>query len=540
MRRFIVLLCAVGTAALVAMPAITASARDQGCKADGDYSVKKGAIKIKDWRMLSSGGIAFFCGPQGEGDLRAARNTPSLGTNTDPNDPQQDLAGGQAETAIAASGQRLVSSWNDATGFFVGDSTDRNGGLQGVGYSSDGGATWTDLIGLPNDNPKQAWFGDPTVAAIDANHFVVGGLYLPSFFGGRRSSHLALAVSVGTVASGGGSITFGKPIIAADGGRVGDATSAFLDKELIGYDPVSRTLAMAYTSFQFDPPAHCGNGQIEMVRARVPSNPANLSRSDWSSPIVVSPEVGGDCDFANFVVQEGADVALAPGGNAFVTWERNWISNLYNGDPYAYIDAARIPAGDTSPDATLRVSQGQLNGNPAGGVKSMVLEFIAGYNRGVGNDFPRVAYNRTTDRVIFVWNDSSHHPLGDIFMRSVTPDFGTVSSIRKVNDDDSYALHFLPAVDIKADGSICTGWYDRRRFGGDSPMTDYFGECRPNAFTGTTDFRVTTGATDWTNTSSIIIPNFGDYTDAGASGNTIYYNWSDGRLGVPQPMVDHH
>ena len=49
---------------------------------------------------------------------------------------------------------------------------------------------------------------------------------------------------------------------------------------------------------------------------------------------------------------------------------------------------------------------------------------------------------------------------------------------------------------------------------------------------------ITTGPTDWMNTSTLIIPNFGDYTDNATSGTTTYYTWSDGRLGVPQPFVD--
>jgi hypothetical protein len=52
------------------------------------------------------------------------------------------------------------------------------------------------------------------------------------------------------------------------------------------------------------------------------------------------------------------------------------------------------------------------------------------------------------------------------------------------------------------------------------------------------DFRITTGATDWANTSSLITPNFGDYTDNASAGTTTYYTWSDGRLGVPQPFAD--
>ena len=72
-----------------------------------------------------------------------------------------------------------------------------------------------------------------------------------------------------------------------------------------------------------------------------------------------------------------------------------------------------------------------------------------------------------------------------------------------------------------------------------SSTTDYFGEIRATPTTSARDFRITTGSTDWTNTSSLITPNFGDYTDNASTGSTTYYTWSDGRLGIPQPFVDH-
>jgi hypothetical protein len=77
-----------------------------------------------------------------------------------------------------------------------------------------------------------------------------------------------------------------------------------------------------------------------------------------------------------------------------------------------------------------------------------------------------------------------------------------------------------------------------RLTGPDSSRTDYFGERRSTATGNAKDFRVTTGNTDWTNTSSLITPNFGDYTDNVSVGTRTYYTWSDGRIGVPQPFVD--
>jgi hypothetical protein len=503
------------------------------------HSVKYGTVKINNDCMLSSGGRMFFDGPNGSAQASTGA-TPSIGTNVDAADPTEDVAGGQSETSIGAAGSLVLAAWNDASVFFVGDSKARNGQGTGVGFSSDGGLTFTDLQGLPNNISYQRWFGDPTVVAIDSTHFVVGSLYLPDFFHFSCSAHFYLAVSVAIVK--GSTIKFTFPIIAADGGSVCDFRSGFLDKEFLSYDSNTRTLAMSYTNFVFNPPTNCGNGQIQLVEATVPAAPGTLSSSNWSAPIIVSPEIGGDCSFKNLVVQEGAYPAVAPNGDIYVAWERNWFSNLFNGDPYGYIMAAYIPAGATSPTVTKTVSLNQVNSTPSGGVHSMTLQFIAGYNRGVGNDFPRIAYDSRLGKVEVVWNDSSLHPLGDIWLKSIAPglaDSDTVAPVR-IDDDNSYALHFLPAVSIRSDGSICTSWYDRRLYGGSSTLTDYFGECRAAPSVNTTDFVITTGPTDWNGTSSIIIPNFGDYTDNASTGLTTYYLWSDGRLGVPQPFADSH
>jgi hypothetical protein len=181
-----------------------------------------------------------------------------------------------------------------------------------------------------------------------------------------------------------------------------------------------------------------------------------------------------------------------------------------------------------------------VNATPVGGVRSLDGAVIAGYNRGPGNDFPRIAWNRAKNRVDVAWNDGSLHPLGDIWVRSYTPTLAASSVIGRANDGSDYALHFLPGLSVRSNGQICTSWYDRSRFGADSANTDYTGECRTTPRSPGTDFRITTGPTNWTNTSSLITPNFGDYTDNTSVGTTTYYTWSDGRLGIPQPFSDHN
>jgi hypothetical protein len=99
-------------------------------------------------------------------------------------------------------------------------------------------------------------------------------------------------------------------------------------------------------------------------------------------------------------------------------------------------------------------------------------------------------------------------------------------------------MRFLPGVSVRDDGTVCTSWYDRRRFGAMSTKTDYFADCRTGVTADADDVRVTTGPTDWAGTSSLIDPNFGDYTDNATDGTRTYFTWSDGRVGVPQPFVD--
>jgi hypothetical protein len=185
------------------------------------------------------------------------------------------------------------------------------------------------------------------------------------------------------------------------------------------------------------------------------------------------------------------------------------------------------------------MSAGQPNGSPDGlGTKSTDGFPIPGYNRVPGNDFPRIAVNAPLGAVLVAWNDSSVHPLGDIWLRSASLDLGRLAPTVRVDDDSDSAFHGLPALSVRADGTTCVSWYDRRLSGPTSTVTDYFGDCRATPAEDAPDFRISTGSSDWAATSSVSTPNFGDYTDSASAGNTTYFTWTDGRLGTPQPFVD--
>ena len=501
--------------------------------------------------MLSQGARVWVEGLPGEveepPEVRASLH---FGSNVDANDPNRDLLSGQSETAIGASGPNVLAAWNEITGAAFTDTTRLKASITGVGFSSDGAEHFRDLLGLPNNNVNQQWFGDPTVVAVDARHFIVGSLYFPAFFtacADGQPAEFNVAISVGTVTTDGTSVNFSDPIVVAHGGNLCETTPgiSLLDKPFLAYDTSSRTLAMSYTR---DFLTRSGLGQIELARAHVPSSPARLTTESFhetviwrEEPFCLNGSEANQCGGIN----TGAYPAVSPNGDAYVVWERNIVSNLFfSGDPYVYLHAAYVPAGDRHRPAVggngdpYVLSEGQRNSNPAGGVKSLDGTVISGYSRGLGQDFPRVAWHAPLKRLVVVWNDASTHPLGDIWMRTLGPRLRWASPILRVNDRADFTLHFMPAVSVRSDGTVCTSWYDRRLGGTDSAVTDYFGECREAPGRAATDFRISTGSTDWIGSSSLINPNFGDYTDNVSTGTTTYFTWSDGRLGVPQPFVD--
>src|SRR6195952_4916349 len=406
---------------------------------------------------LSSGLRMWLAGPPHVTASVRRAVTPSSGTNVDANDPALDLAGGPSETAIAAQRRGtaglVLAGWNDISGALA-DPTTRAGWVLGLGLSHDGGRHFTDLTGLPNNNTDQQWSGDPSVASVgDGTHFLVSSLYYPS---ARACSdglpaYGTIAVTVATVNTAGTAASFTAPVPVALPGDMctidttdQSAGLSTLDKDWVSYDPASRTVAVSYTRFYFPPPficgptsctqapgGHTGNGQIEVVRAKLPTQPASLTAAAFGKPVVVWSEEPNCPDGTPSsersrcgAVDQGAYAAVAPGGDTYVAWERNIDSNLFgNGDLSVYLHAALVPARSAAPSIgapshPVVISAGQPHGNAAGGTKSMNTVPIAGYSRGPGQDFPRVAINSHTGSVVFVWNDASLHPLGDIWLRS--------------------------------------------------------------------------------------------------------------------------
>src|SRR5690348_7201476 len=126
--------------------------------------------------QASSGAQAYCFGPQpnkGAHGIPGIAEGPSAAANVDAARPGEDVspagvsAQGQSEVSIAAAGPYVVEAWNDPTGFISACPAPMSKEeITGLGFSANGGKSFTDLGGLPNANcSKLTYFGDPSVAA---------------------------------------------------------------------------------------------------------------------------------------------------------------------------------------------------------------------------------------------------------------------------------------------------------------------------------------------------------------------------------------
>jgi hypothetical protein len=519
---------------------------------------------------LSQGGQMFCKGPQSNSALSSSRTSttsssfkPSFGSNVDAATLQEDVTPsgvqvhGQSETSVASAGPYVVEAWNDGTGFFAPCGSPMNKEeLTGFGFSTDGGKTFTDLGGLPNANCNTSLTeGDPSVEA-----YTVGGstyFYISSIFIPFSVPENALSVTACKVVGSGATATLScsQPIVAAISSdcvtEFGFTFCSFLDKEFLSIDPSRGRLYMSYTEFG---PSTGFSGVVELAMCDVGGNPASPtchnggdgSITGTGAPaapyFVVAPGDPAGCE------NEGAYPAVdAATGDVYVAYEHNWataifgcfpgptgpVQNVMNSIPFSC-----LPLAPTSPCAGPAATK-------AINVTSLQAAFIPGYNRFPMNDFPRVAVSNPAGTVSMVWNDARFHGTGDILLQSFS--LGSlapvqVSPVRINSRNNTGGWLFLPAVrQSDSNGNLSVSFYSRSS--ANTALTDVSAATKVNPRTTIPPTKnnttVTTGPSDWLSVSSVIIPNFGDYTDNYFVGTTLYVAWSDGRLGYPNPFEDH-
>ncbi len=193
-----------------------------------------------------------------------------------------DPGSAQSEESVAFFGNFGLCGWNDGQGYVTA------GDRQGVGYTTDGGATWVDA-GAPPRPPGTIWISDPVIAVDQkTGEFWFSALLEPT------DSTNAIAVVRATFP--GGVLTWDAPVVVEEVSN----SLALLDKEWLAADSSSGALHLVYARF------FPGGNRLEARRSL-------SGGSSWSAPIALNavPAEGR---------VQGARVVVGPESEVYVTW----------------------------------------------------------------------------------------------------------------------------------------------------------------------------------------------------------------------------
>jgi hypothetical protein len=536
--------------------------------------------------QASSAAQMFCFGAQQAGTSQPAAGSARHGTprNVDAANFREDVspAGargyGQSETSIAASGPYVVEAWNDSTSFFsrCGSKFSKEEAT-GIGFSTNGGRTFSDLGGLRNPGCKtRLYAGDPSVTAYrvgSRTYFYVFSLYLP--VNGVGQTHVAFDPCQVSGSGSAARLRCGRPVVAASSTqclreRHHNSFCSFLDKDFAAIDPARGRLYVSYSEFpitgQGDPEemSVCDIGTRSGGAGPAGGTPARPV-CEHGSALVKQPQFHGRLFEGQpyFTVagrgrkgceNEGAypTVNLAT-GSVYVGYEFNWASNIFL--PQCMTNRTRTRDIVTStPLHCLKLAAVASCAHPARrngiNVSSLDSAFVPGYNRFPASDFPRLAVSSRHGAVSMVWNDTRDHPNGDILLESFK--LGSLKFVQRtptlLDQPHHGGLTMFPALRVATrDGLLDVAWYSRSSAGTSDTSVQAAIGVNPAATATPRNVAITSTTTNWLEDNSDIVPNFGDYIDAVVSatghwpfvGNTFYVAWSDGRSGVPQPFAAH-
>lgn len=517
--------------------------------------------------QASAGAWAFCFGAQptsssgGPGAVPESRKQPAIG-NVDAASLAEDISPsgvrgyGQSGPSVAAAGRYVMEAWTDAVGLFTTCPVPRSKELTGIGFSSDGGASFTDLGGPPNSAcADDLYGGDPSVVAYEAGgHFYFYVLSLYDSPTGLGPSDLALAACQASSTRGAARLRCSQPVVVATSSACrslgqGIKYCSFLDKGFMTVDPRRGRLYISYSEF----PVSGAGSEVQLAVCDLgrPAAPVceNGTRTAPTPAYLTlaSPDPAG-CQ------NEGAYPAVDPQtGAVYVGYEYNWGTDM---DASALPPCADAPTTEIVTKVPLRcltlVQRSPCRGPVARRsvpVTSLDAASVSGYG-GVANDFPRLAVSPASGTVSMVWNDASRDPLGDILMQSFA--LGSLQPVQHspvMLNHSRGGLHMLPAMRVAAhNGLLDVSWFARASAAAAGTGVWAAIGVSPRArATPRTNVLITTVASNWSAASSDLTPDFGDYTDNAVvttrtppyAGCTLFIAWTDGRRGLPQPFSAH-
>jgi hypothetical protein len=542
-------------------------------------------------------------------NLLAGSSGPVVGPNVRVNDPQTLFPAGRlgrSETtiAVAGGGRFLVAGWNDAEGFNrrpftlpgqLGFQAGKPPGLSGFGFSTNGGATWTDgdvpFTGAVDENFEDCGAivtrGDPWLDSSDSTasgatifyanlavHEFDAAANIPldpdkCAFEGNQAG-----VSVhrgGFFQTSSGALSFNwKDVrllqaIEGVGKSVGFPLDSY-DKEALAAK--GDLVAVSVTNFVGRGPdiQGCGFGQIELWTSH--------DRGDsFEGPILVQidqvSDVPGLAGCFSGRLNQGSQPIIVDDHTVAVVWQNgpDFVNGALRRPLDVKILASTCDLEERSCSTPVIVDS----------VNSMRLSPPEGYNRNRQNDFPRIAVAQGgphPGRVFVVYpsgtsrdpRDANVFTASDILLK-FSDDRGLTWRGRfQVNPPGDGRKDFWPVASVDAEGNVNVVYYSsnevnvtpdptdtecspdrlgvpgnpRARFAQDGNLSSLVDVVMAQSGDGGKTFgapvMVTEKTSNWCKARSNIRPNFGDYIDAKSLGETVFIVWADGRL--PAPAAD--
>ncbi len=462
------------------------------------------------WALMSSGleiKLMLLCGeitPRvalPEGEVSTAQSAPALpGVDILVNDPSLDWGGTtQSETSLVVVGDIVCAAWNDSG---EGDGED---GFSGFGFSTDGGATFTDGGPFPN-GPGDPNRGDPSLAySVRDDAFYYAALSVIGLSLWKSTDACQSFSYVGPIHSGG---LDDKELAAVDN----NPSSPFFGRIHVGWTNFAVFVDHNWTTYSDD-------GGL-----------------NWSTPVALP----GSGDRG-----QGMWPAVAPNGDVYFALlkaslsigglQDQWIFKSSDGGD-SWIQMTDIATRQLRPEnvtATESCGRQALNGD----IRYLPMPQI------VIHADPSAEAGYVIHAVHSYDSDGSGSDESNVFYRRSTDGALTWSAELQLNDDGTMGDQFFPAVAVNADGVVAASWYDRRL---DPGVNFFFDRYAAVSEDGGLTWRKNERVSDVSSKVSNNNPHFddlricyhGDYDQLAVDTDTVHVIWSDDRRLTEGPNPD--
>ncbi|HEY0759357.1 MAG TPA: sialidase family protein [Acidisarcina sp.] len=422
----------------------------------------------------------------------------------------------QSETSTAWCGNTVVVGYNDTGAFLRSLLTFPNNGLtlDGVGFSTDQGRTFSSLDLGAGGDADNFLAGDPVVACSSPTSFYYSTLFetatAPDSMG-NRSPLAGIAVFNSNHLPSSGSM----PAIAV----MKDGNTHAIDKDWMTVDPKNHAhVFVTYTDFDSSMTSTtCGDQfrtAIEIVRSY------DVGKT-FQKPVVVHEECG-DSDFV-----QGSQVLVDPNGKIQVAYE--YFPS--NGPRQIEIQTSINNAGSFAPPVVVSPLTATGDG------QSLFPNLEGGFRT---NEFPSLATDPITKDLYLAWTDATGNVVPDLFSYSGYYGYGNIVVSRSDNGGGTWSSprlasptpagftgrgrdQFMPGIAVDHSSRVAVCYYDRRNDPTNQRIDRYCSSSNTQGQNATDQRFTAFSFTPVTNADGITAPNYmGDY-DTLAS-DSLYIN----------------